>query len=165
MMIKNKQRRKIMNRLAKLCISIVLSLSSLSAAEAASETVFRRFNCVLERNGSMQCHEGHDTPCVCFFDVRAAKETSLTTAILAKLREMDILDASVDTVVLSVYGVGRDGSIHSGWDTLSAEQQDVFWRDLALEGYTSEERNLNNLLIERAALARYVIKLSYDTLK
>lgn len=150
-----------MNYLVKISVIIALSLSSLAAADAASETISRRFNCVFEKSGSMQCHEGHEIPCVCFFDVSAPKATPLKTAIVDKLKAMGVIDPSISGVILSLYGIGGEGSIHKGWDNVTIGQEEAFWATLASQGYTDKAKDLGNVSMALGKLADYVIKLSY----
>lgn len=154
-----------MNHFFRLGLAIWLSLGSLAAADAASEYILSRFNCVIEKNGSMACHEGHEaTPCVCYFDARAAKEKAIHIAVAEGLKTLAILKDDSASVSLSLYGIGRDGTIHRGWDKITAEQVDAFWNSLSERGYTDNDKNLGNIPMTFSRLANYVIKVSYATI-
>jgi len=154
------QRRNNMKTWIKLYAGIFLILNGLNAAAMAidSTTVTRRINCVLERNGAMECHAEHPKPCICFFDVIGLSSTPLNAAILNKLKELKVIDNVVDSIRLTLYGVANGESIHTGWTAMTEEQIEQSLVNIFKE---REIKDLNELPLRYSTLGKYVIKVSY----
>lgn len=148
-----------MKILFSLCLGVALLFSETHAAAASD--VIARVNCVLEADGKVECHEGEDLPCMAFFDVRASEDTLLSEAVLAKLKELDILMGEVDGIHLEFFGIKTGESVHSGWRKISDEDVLTFWETCA--NVEEEGRDLNLFQMGQGSLSSYVIKVEYST--
>lgn len=138
-----------------------------AADDVAVETACTRarFNCVIEKNGTLHCHEGHDEhPCIIFFDVIGKATQPINPLILAKLKELKLMDSSVKTLCLALFGVIQGKSIHhEGWRKMTQEQLEAFWSALSASDVERSVRDLNDLPLGATRFADYVIKVSYHT--
>ncbi|MDP3936278.1 MAG: hypothetical protein Q8Q56_04760 [Alphaproteobacteria bacterium] len=138
-----------------------------AADDVAAETAFTRarFNCVIEKNGTLHCHEGHDEqPCIIFFDVIGKATQPINPLILAKLQELKLMNTSVKVLWLELFGVSKGKSIHhEGWSKMTQEQLEAFWSALSAADVEAAVRDLNDLPLGAIRFADYVIKVSYHT--
>ncbi len=148
---------------------IVFTLFLLCGVDAAADSlaaepscVITRFNCVIEKNGKLDCHEGHgDFPCISFFDVNGARTHSINALILAKMKELNLIDPGVNILQLGRFGVRLGTSVHESWTKITEKQVEAFWNSVSSEGIAV--RDLNHLPLGTRRFADYVIKVSYHS--
>lgn len=151
-----------MRRIYKFSVFTIFLLCGVDAAAdslAAEPSCIRaRFNCVVE------CHKGHDElPCVTFFDVAGEAFQPINLLIMAKMKELNLIDPSVNILQLELFGVRRGALVHEGWSLISEEQIEAFWNSVSSEGVAA--RDLNFVPLGATRFSDYVIKVSYHSPK
>lgn len=148
---------------------IVITLFGLCGVDAAADSlaaepscVIARFNCVIEKNGKLDCHEGHDEMlCISFFDVKGEGAYSINALIMAKMKELNLIEPSVNILQLELFGVRRGASVHESWTKITEEQVEAFWNSVISAGVGA--RDLNHVTLGATRFSDYVIKVSYHS--
>ena len=87
--------------------------------------------------------------------------------IMAEMKELDLIDPSVNIIGLELFGMRRGASIHvEGWMKMNEELLEAFWNGLsALDVEGAAVRDLNHIPLGATRFADYVIKVSDHTQK